>query len=190
MPAGGRFSKSQHMLADVLTCCNLVSGIAATILPGEGRPVRRSTLILVGALCDTLDGPLARRSGNPTEIGAAGDGIADLISFGVAPAALLASYGRTRGTRLSRIAPGFYIAAAAWRLVRYGIGPRTSHVFRGLPLTGAGILVAACFQIRLPPRALTILTLALSLAMVSPIRVLSGEALVRRDLETLDIPTK
>jgi CDP-diacylglycerol--serine O-phosphatidyltransferase len=188
--AGSRIAKIQHVLADTLTCCNLVSGVAATLLPEEGRPVRRSTLILLGAACDTLDGPLARRSGNPTEIGAAGDGIADLISFGVAPAALLASHGRARGSWSSRLASGLYVAAAAWRVVRYGIGPRTSHVFRGLPLTGSGILVAAAFQIRLPPRLLTALTLALSAAMVSHIRVLSGEALIRRDLETLDITPK
>ncbi len=40
---------------------------------------------------------------------------------------------------------------------------------------------------RLPPRALTLLAIALGIAMLSPIRVLSGEALIRRDLNTLEI---
>jgi CDP-diacylglycerol--serine O-phosphatidyltransferase len=167
------------VLAGVLTGCNLAAGIAATLLPGEGRPVRRSTLMLVAAVCDTLDGPLARRSGKPTELGAAIDGVADLISFGVAPAALLASSGPAERTPLSRITPGLYMGAAAWRLARYGIAPRTSHVFRGLPLTGAGIVLAIGCHARLPTRALTCLAGALGLAMVSPLRVLSGEALAR-----------
>jgi len=185
MPATGRFSRSQHVLADTLTFCNLAAGTAAILLPG--RPVRRSALILAGALCDTLDGPLARRSGNPTEFGAAADGISDLITCGVAPAALLATCSAPRRTTLSRIAPGIYLAAAAWRLARYGIGPRTSHVFRGLPVTGAGVAVAVGCQARLPPRALTYLALGLGAAMVSRMRVLSGEALVRRSTD-LNIP--
>lgn len=188
MSAVDQFSKSQHLLADVLTCFNLASGIAAILLPEEDRPVRRSTLILVAALCDTVDGTLARRSGSPTEFGAAADGISDFVSFGIAPAVLLASYGSTRQTRLSRIVPGFYMAAAAWRMARYGIGPRTSHVFRGLPVTGAGIFWATGCRAGLPPRALTYLAVALGVAMLSPIRVLSGEAIVRRNMKTLTIP--
>jgi CDP-diacylglycerol--serine O-phosphatidyltransferase len=179
MLAPGRSSASQHALAGVLTGCNLAAGIAATLLSGEGRPVRRSTLMLVAAVCDALDGPLARRSGRPTELGAAVDGVADLISFGVAPAALLASREPTGRIPLSRIAPGFYMGTAAWRLARYGFAPRTSHVFRGLPLTGAGVILAIGCHARLPPRALTCLSVALGVAMVSPVRVLSGEALAR-----------
>lgn len=178
-PAAGRAAASQRALAGVLTACNLVSGIAATLLPGDGQPVRRSTLMLVAAACDTLDGPLARRSGNTTEFGAAVDGVADLISFGVAPAVLLAGRSQADRTPVSRIAPGFYMGAAAWRLARYGIEPRTSHVFRGLPLTGAGVAFAMSCHARLPPRALAYLALALGVAMVSPVRVLSGEALIR-----------
>ena len=188
MVAPDRFSRFQHLLADTLTCCNLAAGIASVLLTDDGRLKRRSTLILVGAVCDTLDGPLARRSGNPTEIGAAADSVSDVISFGIAPGVLLESCVETRQTALSRVAPGFYMAAAAWRLVRYGIGPRTSHVFRGLPVTGAGVLMAAGCRAKLPPRALTYLAVALGIAMVSPIRVLSGEALLRRNTQTLELP--
>lgn len=179
-------ARFQYALANALTLANLISGIAAILLPGERRTVRRSTLILVGALCDAVDGSLARSSGKPTEFGAAADGVSDVITCGVAPAVVLARNGPIR-TRFSRIAPGFYLAAAAWRLAKYGIVPRRSHVFRGLPVTGAGVIFAAGCQLRLPPRALTLLAVALGVAMLSPIRVLSGEALIRRDLETLEI---
>ncbi len=177
----------QHVLADSLTAGNLACGIAATLLPGEGQPVRRSALILTGAVFDTLDGPLARTSGNPTDLGAAADSISDVVTCGVAPAALLVSCRPVTDSPLLRAAPGLYMAAAAWRLMRFGIGHRTSHVFRGLPVTGAGIGLAVGYQLRLPPRALSCLALALAAAMVSPISVLSGEALVRRSTPR-DIP--
>jgi CDP-diacylglycerol--serine O-phosphatidyltransferase len=178
-------AKIQHVLANVLTCGNLAFGIASTLLPGEERTIHCSTLILAGAVCDALDGPLARRSGNPTEFGAAADNISDVITCGVAPAVVLARSGATE-TRLSKIAPGLYIAANAWRVARNGIGPRRSHVFRGLPITGAGVLFALGCQLKMPPRALPYWAVALAGAMFSRVRVLSGEALIR-DLETLEI---
>src|SRR4249920_23666 len=112
-------SKALHVTADTLTCCNLASGIVAIFLTEEGPPVRRSSLLLFGALCDSVDGTFARRSGNPTVRGATADHFADFISFGIAPAAILASYGSARETRLSKVAAGLYIAAAASRKIRY-----------------------------------------------------------------------
>lgn len=170
--------------------CNLACGIVATLLPGEGRPIRRSALILAGAIFDTLDGPLARRSGNPTDLGAAADSISDVVTCGVAPAALLVTCRPVADSALLRAAPGLYMAAAAWRLARYGLGHRTSHVFRGLPVTGAGVGVALGYQLRLPPRALGRLTLALAVGMVSPVRVRSGEALVRRNMPLDIVPSR
>lgn len=180
-----RTERLQYAVANALTGANLASGIAATLVPGEEKTVRRSTFILAGALFDALDGPLARHSGNPTEFGAAADNISDVITCGVAPAIVLTRSGAT-DTRLSKLAPALYIGATAWRVARNGIGPRRSHVFRGLPITGAGVLFALGCQVRLPPQALTYWAIALSLAMLSPIRVLSGEALLR-ELDTLTI---
>jgi phosphatidylserine synthase len=119
-------------------------------------------------------------------LGAAADSAADFVSGGIAPAILLAHNRPKRQTRWSRIAPGVYIAAAASRSARRGMKPRISHVFSGVPPIGAGVILAAGYQMRLPPRALTYIATALSFAMVSNIRVLSVEAIIRRDLP-LDI---
>lgn len=187
MPARAPWQKVQHVVANVLTCCNLSSGITAILLPEEKRTALRSRLILAGALCDALDGPLARRSGNPTELGARADGISDVITCGVAPIAVFAGCGPAYRTPSSKAASAFYLAAVAWRVVRYGLGHRKSHEFHGLPVTGAGVLLAVGCHVRLPPRALTYLVAALAGAMISPLRVLSIEGLVRRDLQTLTI---
>jgi phosphatidylserine synthase len=181
-------SGNPFALANGLTACNLACGIAATLYTGKGRQARRSTLILLAGLFDALDGPLARHFGAPTELGAAADGVADFVSGGIAPAVLLANYKPTPRASWSRIAPGFYLAAAAWRLARRGMKPRTSHVFSGLPIIGAGMLMAAGFQVRLPPRILAYLATVLGFAMASDIRLLSVEALIRGN-RPLNMPT-
>src|SRR5438105_13438829 len=108
MPSTARASKVQHVLADTLTFCNLAAGVSAALMEGE-RSRLRPTLIFIGAACDTFDGPLARRSGKPTDFGARADGISDVVTCGVAPAVLLV--GKTRADRspLARLAPRLYL---------------------------------------------------------------------------------
>ncbi len=60
-------------------------------------------------------------------------------------------------------------------------------MFIGLPFGGAGLVFAVACQARLSRRAMDYLTVALSAAMISRIRVLSVEALIRPNLP-LDIP--
>jgi CDP-diacylglycerol---serine O-phosphatidyltransferase len=187
MPVKPRSSRFLLVLANAFTCGNFVSGVAAILRREEGRPLRRSALILAGILCDSVDGTIARRSDNATLPGAAADGISDIVTCGIAPAVLLASWPSTRRTPLVRIAPGCYLAAVAYRTLRYGLGPRKSHVFVGLPMGAAGLAFAVACQARVPRRSMDHLAVALSVAMVSRIRVLSAEAIVRRNL-SLDIP--
>jgi len=186
MPAR-RYSTFQLVLANAITCGNFASGVAAILRREEGRPVRRSALILVGMACDAVDGTIARRSDNATTVGAAADSISDIITFGIAPAVLLASWTPTRRTLLTRIAPVCYLAAIASRIVRSGVRPRTNHVFVGLPSGGAAFLFVLGCQARLPRWVMDYLAVALSVAMISRIRVLSLEALIRPNLP-LDIP--
>lgn len=66
-----RSSRFKLVLANAVTCGNFASGVAAILRREEGRPVFRSALILAGIFCDSLDGTIARRSGNATVPGAA-----------------------------------------------------------------------------------------------------------------------
>lgn len=178
MSLTNRASRRRHVVANFLTTCNLAAGTGAVFSRGDNR--LRSGLILLGALCDSLDGPLARRSGHLTEEGARADGICDVVTCGIAPAVLLGNSPHPGPTTIDRIAPRLYIAAIAWRVVKYGFPPRESHVFTGMPVTGAGVIMAAGFQLRLSPRAMTYLTLAVVATMLSRVPVLSGEAILSR----------
>jgi CDP-diacylglycerol--serine O-phosphatidyltransferase len=158
--------------------------MAAAFAPGDARV--RSRLILVGALCDSLDGPLARRSGKLTDEGARADGICDVVTCGVAPPILLRIGAAPRPNLIDRLAPRLYVAAIAWRVIKYGFPPRESHVFTGMPVTGAGVTMAIGFQLRLPPRAMSYLTLAVVAMMLSRVPILSGEAILRPDVRKRD----
>lgn len=116
-------------------------------------------------------------------VGAIADKVSDTVTCGIAPAAILVRSQPTGPDALSSVVATAYLAAVAWRSKRTGIRPRTSHVFRGLPDVGAGILFALGCQMRMSPRALTNLALVLTVAMVSPMRVLSGEALLAKMLK-------
>lgn len=151
MRHANRGSRGLRVLANVLTGCNLAAGMAAAFAPGDARV--RSRLILVGALCDSLDGPLARRSGKLTDEGARADGICDVVTCGVAPPILLRIGAAPRPSLIDRLAPRLYVAAIAWRVIKYGFPPRESHVFTGMPVTGAGVTMAIGFQLRLPPQS-------------------------------------
>lgn len=172
--------RSRQLAANLLTCCNFASGISAIFLPRGTSPTRRSAFILFGALCDSLDGTLARDSGHPTRLGAWADGISDAVTCGIAPAVILTSDPPMPRTTTSLTAAAAYLGAIAWRNWRYGIEPRTSHIFRGLPVTGAGAMFALACQVRMPARALSCWAFALMIAMVCPTRVPSGEALLAK----------
>jgi phosphatidylserine synthase len=130
---------------------------------------------------------LARRSGHLTDEGARADGICDVVTCGIAPAVLLGSIAPSRPNAIERLAPRLYVAAIAWRVVKYGFPPRESHVFSGMPVTGAGATMAIGFQLRLPPRAMSYLTLAVVGTMLSRVPVLSGEAILRRGVRRQDL---
>jgi CDP-diacylglycerol--serine O-phosphatidyltransferase len=174
-----RSAALQHALANALTIGNFAAGVTATLLRRHS-PTRRATWILVGAACDSLDGTFARRAGRATEAGARADGFADVITCGIAPAVLLQRVAERSESGLVRAAPSIYLAGIAFRVVKNGFPARTSHLNEGLPVTGAGIVVAVGAQFRLSERGMAYLTAATVAAMLSRVTVPSGEAIIRR----------
>ncbi len=72
-------------VADVVTLANATLGVVAMAVAVTGRPVLVAQLILLAAVADGLDGIIARKYGG-TEIGPYLDSMADIVSFGTAPA--------------------------------------------------------------------------------------------------------
>jgi CDP-diacylglycerol--serine O-phosphatidyltransferase len=116
----------------------------------------------VAVICDMLDGRIARMTKTTTEIGIQLDSIADVVTFGLAPAVLAYVWGYgaslTEGTNIHRLAwflSFMYLMCGAFRLARFNVQasrPRLlaegtpkvdKKYFVGLPIPVAGGLIAA-----------------------------------------------
>jgi len=155
-------------LPDLFTLLNVVLGFSALLaasrfsqIPAQAAVV----FILLAVMADGLDGFLARRMGNGP-LGASLDSLADLVSFGAAPAFLaLQSIDPSPQAWLLGI---IYLVCGTLRLARFNTSPKSDQFFEGLPIPAAGIALSA--SVLLDSSALTFLLMpVLSLAMVSSI---------------------
>ena len=135
----------RRAIPTVATIANLGAGFLAIALAVEGKQDLAALVIVAAVLCDSLDGAMARMFNVSCEFGAELDSLADMVSFGVAPAVVV-------GTMI----PDFrfvmwlilavYPVCAAVRLARFNVSRLESPAqagFEGLPSTGAGGCVAA-----------------------------------------------
>jgi CDP-diacylglycerol--serine O-phosphatidyltransferase len=138
------------------TCATLANaglGFAACALTVAGCPGLGALAILCCIILDSVDGALARSLRAETEMGVQLDSLADMVSFGVAPALLTGSLlpGQIGAAGWALVA--VYPLAAAWRLARFNLfhtQPTEPHdVFVGLPTTAAGGAAATAVLIHL-----------------------------------------
>lgn len=117
-----------------ITCCNLLSGCVATVFALRGVYDVAIMAIIAGAVFDFFDGMSARLLGVSSPIGKELDSLADDVTFGLAPAAMLYSM-------LCEVAPNaclpyaaFLMAAfSALRLAKFNLDARQTASFIGLP---------------------------------------------------------
>ncbi len=111
-----------------------------------------SLFIGIAAVVDFLDGFVARLFKASSEMGKQLDSLADVVSFGVAPAMILYQFLRISmaqeedGMNASVIwlVPAFILAAAgAWRLARFNLDESQSFGFKGVPIPAVGLMVAS-----------------------------------------------
>ena len=111
-----------------------------------------SLFIGIAAVVDFLDGFVARLFKASSEMGKQLDSLADVVSFGVAPAMIIyqflrLSFSQQEGgldVSLIWLLPAFILpVAAAWRLARFNLDTSQSLSFKGMPVPAAGIFVAA-----------------------------------------------
>lgn len=124
-----------------ITCCNLISGCMATGAAFHGNYEWAFILILVGAVFDFFDGMTARLLHVSSPIGKELDSLADVVTFGVAPSAMLfhlfhfVDYPSFMEP-LRHIMPytAFLMAAfSALRLAKFNLDTRQSSSFIGVP---------------------------------------------------------
>ena len=128
-------------IPNMVTCCNLLSGCIAAVMAFQSNYEAAILFIILGAIFDFFDGMLARLLNVSGPLGKELDSLADDISFGFAPSAIVFSLFKEvqYPEFMSSIADyfpytAFIIAAfSALRLGKFNIDPRQSSSFIGLP---------------------------------------------------------
>lgn len=162
----------RRWIPNVLTVTNLSAGLAAILLSLVEQWALAVALVFGAALFDSLDGRVARRLNVASEFGKQLDSLADLVSFGVAPALiaylLVFADSGWSGYALATVFP----ICGALRLARFNVSGVKGH-FVGLPITVAGPVLAACayFAPVLPVTGQAFVLLILSWLMVSTVKV-------------------
>lgn len=164
--------------ANALTSGSLVSGFAALILASNRQLGWAAGLIGVAALCDSFDGIVARRCDCECDFGKRLDSLADLLSFGAAPALILYLGGLFTLPVIGVGACLAFVLCGSWRLARFlVIDDHDGYI--GLPIPPAGVIAAALAALG-PPAGVTVaVTVVLAAMMVSELRFPTLGALVR-----------
>ena len=119
-----------------ITCLNLISGCIATYWAFQGNAQLALLFIVIGAVFDFFDGMVARLLHVSSPIGKELDSLADDITFGFAPSAIVFNFLVPLTTHLSPIIPylAFIMAAfSALRLAKFNLDERQALGFIGLP---------------------------------------------------------
>ena len=119
-------------IPNTITCCNLISGCIATWFAFQGDFNMALLMIIIGAVFDFFDGMVARLLNVSSPIGKELDSLADDITFGFAPSAIVFEYLKPETELLPFIV--FVMAAfSALRLAKFNLDERQALGFIGLP---------------------------------------------------------
>ncbi len=176
-----------YLLPSAFTMANIFCGYACIIYAMRGEFATAAPFIGVAIVLDMLDGRIARMTGSTSAFGVEFDSLADVISFGVAPAVLSFAWGLQPLGRIGLAASFLFVAAAAVRLARFNVQTGVVHdkrYFVGMPSPSAAAVPAATvfaypagFQSY--PEALPVLAMVIipALLMVTTIRFRSFKTL-------------
>lgn len=151
-----------YLLPNLMTAGNLLCGFVAVLKIVEGALLQSADpdlaaqhfrlailFILAACICDALDGRLARLGGHESAFGREFDSLADIVSFGVAPALMVYKVVLIEFKTLGWIVASLYLLCGALRLARFnclaatGDPAEVSKEFRGFPIPAAAGLAAS-----------------------------------------------
>jgi CDP-diacylglycerol--serine O-phosphatidyltransferase len=137
--------RGAFLLPSAFTIGNLFLGFYAVIVALGGRFETAGVCILVAGILDSLDGRIARMTGTESEFGREFDSLADVVTFGVAPAVVAYLWGLIEMRRAGWLVPLFFLVATATRLARFNVQAARcdSRWFVGLPCPAAAGAVAS-----------------------------------------------
>ena len=173
-------SKGIYLLPNLFTTSALFAGFYAITGAVNEHFEIAVIVIFIAMILDGLDGRVARMTNTQSEFGAQYDSLADLVSFGVAPAAVAYSWGLASLGKLGWMAAFIYVTCGALRLSRFNVQHSTAdkRYFTGLASPAAAALVASYIWVMVDNQisgsaavyGLLVVTSLAGLLMVSNIR--------------------
>jgi CDP-diacylglycerol--serine O-phosphatidyltransferase len=175
-----RFRRGVYLLPSLFTLGNMFCGYACVVYAMRGEYETAAPFIGFAVLLDMLDGRVARLTGTASAFGVEFDSLADVISFGMAPAILSFAWGFHELGRWGWAIAFLFVAAAALRLARFNIQTAAApdkRYFVGMPSPAAASVPAATvfawpYQIHDFTMALAVVPVVLvpAVLMVSTVR--------------------
>lgn len=166
-----------YVLPNLFTAGGIFSGMMSLVMSSSGKFEYAAWLILLALLFDGLDGRIARLTKTTSKFGLEFDSLADVISFGVAPAMLLYQFCGVDYGRFGMVVSALYVIFGAIRLARFNVTTLEIEpsVFIGVPIPTAAVFVSILIllyekytlTLYLP---LLLVTLFVAILMVSNIR--------------------
>ena len=133
-----------YILPNLFTTGNLFCGFWAIISVFQEKFFYAAVAILLACVFDILDGKVARLSGATSKFGVQYDSLADLVSFGIAPALLAFSWALRPYGKFGWLAAFLFVVCGALRLARFNVQSSSVEVkyFKGLPIPAAASMIA------------------------------------------------
>ena len=133
-----------YLLPNLFTTAGLFSGFYAVIASVNGQFESAAIAVFVAMLCDGVDGRVARLTNTQSEFGAEYDSMADMVSFGMAPALIAYNWALSDLGKIGWLAAFVYCAGAALRLARFNtqVGVADKRWFQGLASPAAAAVIA------------------------------------------------
>lgn len=128
-------------MPSLFTVANIFCGFQSVVQSSRGHFEWAALLILFAIFADILDGRIARLTGATSSFGEVYDSVADVVSFGVAPALLVFQWGLWEVPRIGVAVSFLFLVAGSIRLARFTSREHDTHIFEGLPIpAGAGAI--------------------------------------------------
>ena len=136
--------KGVYILPNLFTTANLFCGFWSIISVFQEHYFYGAVAILLAAIFDVLDGKVARLAGATSKFGVQYDSLADLVSFGIAPAVLAFSWALRPFGRFGWFAAFLFVVCGALRLARFNVlaAAGDTKYFKGLPIPAAASMVS------------------------------------------------
>lgn|SRR3989338_189765 len=162
-----RLKTKRVKTADIFTLLNATFGLLCIFFSIKNQMIPAMIMLVLAVGCDILDGRIARRQNNTTELGKELDSLADIVSFGIAPVIFAFMQ---NSSNLAIVVYIFFLCCGIIRLARFNI-QQTHIYFYGMPITANGYIIPLIFLIHPSSLWWPLIMLPLGILMICRFKV-------------------